>query len=395
MEKILNFWSKYWRLVFVGFFVAIVAYVLLFRGISTLTGGYASAELSSQQQSASLRYIYENPVNAPYKLLVWGALKLDHHSLAVTRIAAALFAVMVAVLFYWVALHWYSKRVALLSTLLFISSSGFLHIGRNGSGLILQMATLVLIACVLLYRRVRQETAVAYIIALVLATCLYIPGMIWFELIGLVIMRKRIASMFSKLGHVHTWVIFILGTVPVLPLLWVGVRDVSILREVSGLPATLLSPLQLLDNALHLGSSVVYRGYWPTDHWMYGAPLLNLGEAILLLAGLLVLVRRPILRGNYFLIGTLLTATALIVLGGSVSIAMLIPLVYLTIAGGVYYLLDQWLEVFPRNPFARFIGVALILLLAGCSVFYHLKAYYTAWPNAPETKVVYSVKQPS
>jgi hypothetical protein len=128
---------------------------------------------------------------------------------------------------------------------------------------------------------------------------------------------------------------------------------------------------------------------------MYGAPLLNVGESVLFIAGLILLVKRPILRGNYFLLGTLIVSTILIVIGGSATIAMLTPLIYLTIAGGLFYMLDQWLTVFPRNPIAKYSGVLLLMTLVSFSILYHLRAYYTAWPNAPETKVVYSVKQPS
>jgi hypothetical protein len=157
----------------------------------------------------------------------------------------------------------------------------------------------------------------------------------------------------------------------------------------------LLSPIDLIKQTLHLGSSVVYRGYWPSEYWLHGAPLLNAGETILLLAGASRLIKRPILRQNYFLIGTVAVSSVLVILGGSVTIAMLVPLIYLTIAGGIFYLLDEWLTIFPRNPIAKFLGVFLVCTLALFSALYHLQAYYVAWPHSPSTKSVYTVKQPS
>lgn len=148
MERTLNFLSTHWRLIAASIGLAFVAYVLLFRGISSLTVDYAATEIQTKQEASSLRLVFDNPINAPYKVLAWTGQKLGHNSIAVTRVASATFAVAVAVLFYWVATHWYSKRVALLSSLLFVCSSGFLHIGRYGGALILQMATLVLISCV-------------------------------------------------------------------------------------------------------------------------------------------------------------------------------------------------------------------------------------------------------
>ncbi|PID99399.1 hypothetical protein CSA80_01405 [Candidatus Saccharibacteria bacterium] len=395
MEKTLDFLSTQWRLIVIGLGISLIAYVLLFRGITTLTGNYANLELQTQQQSHSLRTIYENPVNAPYKTLVWLGMKMGHHSIAVTRVAAASFAVIAAVLFYWIATHWYSKRIAFLSSVLFASSSGFLHIGRLGSAHILQMATLVLISCVFLFQRTKHEHAMTYAITAIIALCLYVPSMIWFALIGLIIMGKSIIRLFGKLGPMHTVAVIALGALLVAPLALGALRDASIARDIASLPATLPSWQQLGENLLHLGSSIMYKGYWPTEYWLYGAPLLNISESILFIAGLIMLVKRPILRGNYFLIGTLFVATALIALGSSATMALIIPLVYLTIAGGLFYLLDQWLTVFPKNPVAKYTGILLLLTLSAFSVSYHIRAYYTAWPNAPETKTVYTVKQPS
>ncbi|MCA9326923.1 hypothetical protein KDA14_00155, partial [Candidatus Saccharibacteria bacterium] len=90
MEKILSFFEKYWKLLAVGLFVVGLSYILLFRSLGSLLPGYNVAEVSSKAQSISLHTIYENPVDAPYKLLVWVGGKLNHQSLLVTRVAAAL-----------------------------------------------------------------------------------------------------------------------------------------------------------------------------------------------------------------------------------------------------------------------------------------------------------------
>lgn len=395
MEKLLNFLSTHWRLLLTALGLALITYILLFRGISTLTGNYAAPEVNARNQSISVKTIYNHPVNAPHEALVWVGIKLGHNGIAVTRVASAIIATVAAILFYWVAIHWYSKRVALVSTILFVSSSGFLHFGRYGDAQILQMATLVLISCVFLFRRARQEKLAAYGIVAVLAACLYIPVIVWFELIGLVLMRHRILYLFRKLGQLHTSLLILFGTLLTLPLLIRFIIEPESLRVILGLPSSIPAPALLLDNFMHLCSSIVYKGYWPTEYWMYGAPLLNAAESILLIAGLIMLVRRPILRGNYYLIGTLVTSTVLITLGGSATIALLVPLIYLTIAGGIYYLLNEWLKVFPKNPIARYTGMTLLMALAVFSVLYHFRAYYTAWPNAPETKSVYTIKQPS
>lgn len=396
MERILNFFSLHWRLVLVGVGVACVLATLLFYNLGDLTPPqYTAAELTSQQQSSSVKTVLQNPVDAPYKALVWVGIKLGHHSVLVTRVAAALCAVVVAGLFYWIVSVEYSRRTAILSAIMLVSSSGFLHIGRYGSGLILQMASLVLIGSVLLYRKTRHETLAVYLMVIVLASCLYIPGMVWLELTGLLLLRSHALSALKKLNNPHRWLVLVYGAVLVLPLLWASVSEPSVMRTLSGLPSSVPTLPHVFKELLHLGSSVVYRGYWPADYWLHAAPLLTLAELGLLLAGLAVMVTRPMLRLHYFTVCMLVVLGILVALGGSVTIAALIPLMYLAIAAGTHYLLDQWLTIFPRNPVAKFVGVSLVSFVVAFSAFYHLRAYFVAWPQAPETRAVYVVKQPS
>ncbi len=392
MDKPQNFFQQHWRLLLLATGIALLAYILLFRQLGGLTHAYSAHELTSQSQAQSLHTIATNPVNAPYKVLVWIGLKLGHHSLLITRISAAIIAMGMAVLFYWVAVHWYSKRVALLSSILFVGSSGFLHIGRYGTALILQMATLLLIASVLLYRRARRETPTAYFIVVLLALCLYIPGIFWFELFGLVLLYKHIWRLFRRLGRLHSTAILLIGIGLVAPMVWASVQNLAALREILALPSQAPTLATIWEHGRQLAEAIVYRGYYSPEFWLYGAPLLNIAEITLFLAGIFVVVQPPRLRGNYYIAGAILLSILLNLLGGGATIVMLIPLIYLVIAGGIYYLLDQWMTIFPRNPIAQGLGVGLVCIVAGFSAYYHMQAYYVAWPQAPETKQVYTIK---
>ncbi len=392
MNKQQNFLQRHWRLLLLATGIAVLAYILLFRQLGGLTHAYSTHELASQTQASSLHAIMANPVNAPYDLMVCTGLQLGHHSLLITRIAAAVIAIGMAVLFYWVALHWYSRRIALLSSILFVGSSGFLHIGRYGTALILQMATLVLIATVLLHRRAKNETMTAYFIVAILAVCLYVPGIFWFELLGLVLLHRHIWRLFRRLGGLHASLVVLLGLGLIAPIILAGSQHLFVFRQILALPEHIPTATTLWEHARQLGGAIVYRGYYPPEFWLYGAPLLNITEIILFLAGIFVVLKPPYLRGNYYLAGAVVLSIILNLLGGSATIVMLIPLIYLVIAGGIYYLLDQWMTIFPRNPIAQTIGVGLVCIVAGFSVYYHTQAYYIAWPQAPETRQVYTIK---
>lgn len=391
MDRSQTTFQERWKLLLVAAVIALAG-ILLFWRLGNLTHGYSNAELVSRSSASSLHTIFTDPLNAPYKLLVWVVLKAGYHNLLLTRLVAASIALAMALLFYWIVANWYSQRIAFLSSILFVCSSGFLHIGRFGTTLILQMAALLLLGCILICRRATHETLIAYVAVIALALGLYIPGLIWFEALGLIITRTYVWRLLGQIGKLHSALALVVGIGLLTPLILRTVQNHALIWALLALPAHLPTLHAVWDHAKLLGNALVYRGYYPSTFWMHGAPLLNSSEVILFLAGIFVTLQRPRIARNYYLLGALVLAMLLVIVGGGASIAMVIPLVYLVIASGLYYLLDQWMTIFPRNPIARGIGVSFISILVVFSAYYHLQAYFIAWPQAPETRQVYIIK---
>jgi hypothetical protein len=74
----------------------------------------------------------------------------------------------------------------------------------------------------------------------------------------------------------------------------------------------------------------------------------------------------------------------------TVAITLLLPFVYAVIAAGISYVLDEWYSVFPRNPFARSFGLIVITAVVLMSSYYQITRFLVVWPQAPETREVYS-----
>ncbi len=392
INKIRNFAQRNWRGIVAVLCALLVVAALLYATNDTTKGMYTAGELAAKNDAASLQTIIHNPINAPFKLLVLGLSSLGQDNLAATRIISGFFAIGFVALFYWVARYWFSKRIAILGLALFVGSSMFLHVARYGEPLILSLVPLVLVASILLYQRTRRQTLAAYVLVALIGFSLYIPGAIWFTVLGLIILGTRTATFIRKQGLLHTVLLTLLFLILLSPLILAGARDTSIFTGAAGLPSTMPSWDRLVDNAKNIGEALIYRGYYSSEYTLYGAPLLNIAEVTLLLAGLVTLWLRPRLHSNYFLLGSILIALLLVIANGGMNLTILMPFIYLTIAAGIYFILDQWLTVFPRNPIARAAGVALLIIVVAFSVMYHLRAYYVAWPSAPETKQVYIIK---
>jgi hypothetical protein len=127
--------------------------------------------------------------------------------------------------------------------------------------------------------------------------------------------------------------------------------------------------------------------------WVGHAPLLSAVEVILGALGAYYLSREAPRRGLFLFICAVL-GIVLISIGGPVTLACLVPVLYLFIATGLDHLLGQWLSVFPRNPVARTAGMGVVCIMLLFSVLYQVRAYYIAWPHNDATRQAFHHSAP-
>ena len=395
MRRVGNLLKKHWRALLTYLIVVAVLYFALFYAIGHLVPEFSSAEISAQGSATSLQAIWNDPINAPFKLLAWVPFKLGLHSIVWLRGIAAFFGVCSALLFYFVLIHLFSRRVAFLTTLLFVFSTGFLHASRLGTPLILQIfGIIVLMASVPLYARTRYKIAPLYISTAAVALLLYIPTMPWFIIVGGIIMQSAARKAMQEVPVKHQVLIplFFLGLVS--PLVWHLIQTPLSALTLLGLPQHLPS-LQAMGSILYsFARSLVWRGTGPAEIMLIGAPILNVIEAGLVAAGFVTLIRSVKLRSNLFVLGGLALFVILVALGQTTYLP-LIPFLFLLLAGGIFYLLNEWFDVFPLNPIANIIGTAAIVLVVGASVLFHIRSYYIAWPHSTATRQAFNLAQPT
>lgn len=406
-----DFLSRYWRPAVAVLLIAALSYILFFHNLTTLLPGYSAREVATYKASSSLQVILDHPFNAPYKLLVLALQKAGVHDWAATRYVAASFAVMSSILFFVVVRFWFSYRTAIIGTILFASSSGMLHFARFGSSLILQMCILALLACAIWWRAGKlSRTLVGFISVAVFALLWYIPGMIWFELLLVGIKHKTLLRAWQQSTILQRLLAGFLFLLIIAPLVRNLVGSPQNLLIFAGLPTHFASFAQTGQNILDALLLVGVHSNGQAELWLAHAPLLNVTELVLLGLGVFVFIRDVALTRRIFVFAGVGISLLLIGLNGAgntgnvwgsqfaatgpVNVSMLVPLLYLLIAGGMFELIRQWFRVFPRNPIARAAGVGFITLLVGFSVVYHYRAYFVAWPNNPATKKTFSLQQP-
>ena len=372
------------------YLVALSATAALFAyRLHTLVPGFSLPEREAIAAAASLKTIGTDPLFLPHKFLQYLGLKLDHNGFIAMRLPSVLAGLIAAGLFFYVINKWFNLRIAAITTLLLVTSSWFLQLARVGIPEITYLGILAPLAYAVWLPNYKRPIIALGLGAVVLINTLYTPGLIWFTLIGFVWQRKTVAKLFRE---ARIPALFTLSACVMLltPLLLAFVRSPELIEQYIGLPAAPLEALKELPKNLALiPYHLVLRGEVNPLQNLGNLPLLDFFTVIMAILGGYSYATYFGLRRSRMILGSLVLSCLLVALQGSVTLAILLPFVYLLVAGGLNFMIEQWFMVFPYNPLARGLAVILIVGALGATTFYHLNRYFVAWPQAPATRAVY------
>jgi hypothetical protein len=392
-KKRLSLWlSHIWGPVLeIGLSLVAIGALLLYRLVS-LVPNFSQAEIATRISSSSLHNIVHDPLFAPYKLLQYVLLRLHHTGPFAMRFVSVLFGIAAIYTMYYVLRYWHSRRVALMGTALFAASSWFLHYARLATPSITYTLLLTTLAYGTWIRHTRKPGLAVLIGAALGCLLIYTPGLVWFAVLGLVWQRRSIAKLLSKAPKLA--VLAMVGLiVSLLPLAYAITQNVDLLRSLAGLPVDIWPTVQQLwHNFVDLADLLLFRGNRVAMVGIIGLAMLDIFAIAMLVLGIYDYVYMRKLDRMKMIGGTIVLGTILICLGGLVSSILLAPFLYVLIAAGIGWLLEQWFTVFPRNPLVRGVGLTLMVAVVAISCWYQLTRYFVAWPHTKETRQVFSIK---
>lgn len=381
-----------WRLILPCSGALAILGVALFWQLTTLLPGYSTAELQTYTASLSITALLDNPLNAPFLLLIKAMTYVFQDTLAVTRLVAGIGGLAVLGVFALLLKHWHDTSTAILGTMLFGLSAWFLHVARQGTPEVMLFGVFLLAASGFWLKRTNHWLPLALCFLLV-AMLLYTPGALWFLVAGLVWQWKTIDRAFKK--HVAlVSVTSLLLVIALVPLGWALYKHPNLLLPLLGLPSSFPAPLQLAENMLKVPFHLVVHNAPNPATWLGTAPIFDVFSLTMLVLGGYVYLRHIRLARTRIFIILFIIMTILVALDGGMTFTVIMPFLYLVIAAGISQLLTQWFTVFPRNPIARtlgWLGISIVVLLA-CS--YHLTHYFIGWPEAAATHEVFTIQKP-
>lgn len=374
-----------------GVSFVLVAGLLTYR-LATLVPNFSLPEIATRISSSSIHAIIRDPLFAPYKLLQYCLIRLHHHGPLAMRLVSVLFGILAIYIMYYILQYWHSRRVALMGTALFATSSWFLHYARFATPSITYTLLLATLAYGTWIRNTRRPGLAVVVGAALGSILIYTPGLIWFAILGLVWQKQSIIRLSSRAPKL-TILALVAFVVSLLPLAYGISQDIHLLRSLAGLPMNSWPTLSsVAHNFVSLADLLFFRGNHEPTVGLIGLAAFDIFGVAMLVLGIYDYVYMRKLDRMKMIGGTLLLGTILICLGGLVSNILLAPFLYVLIAAGIGWLLEQWFTVFPRNPLVRGVGLSLMIIVVALSCWYQATRYFVAWPHAKTTKQVYTIK---
>lgn len=368
---------------------------LMFYKLGSLTNGLSSGEVMVRTQSLGWRGIYINPLNLPLK--VFRSLDFKYIHLTTNfwlRLPNALIGLVTIICFYILLRLWYSQRIAIAGGALFATSAWVLHVSRLASFNIDYLAgvTLFILSTAILHKYADKRYVHPWI-NLLWGLLLYIPGMVWLVAINGIRQRNQIFKGFKIQGSFSRIVLYFVSFLLPLPLIIKYL--ISSPKNVFyflGLPSHWPKVSVFLKDLGGVFVHLLVRGPEYPNLWLGRQPMLDIFCLLCLALGVIFYASHLTATRSQLLFGSFIIGTLLIALNGGVDLSFLLPIVFLFVAAGIAYLLQQWLSVFPKNPIARATGYILVTLAIAISCLYGSRSYFVAWPHDPTTQSVFDKK---
>ena len=264
MKRVRLLVSDYWRLG-LGFLggLSVAATLLLYR-LGTISSGVTGDEFVIQeriiQHTYSLKNIFfHESIFLPFNKVMFLFAYFNVHHILFIRGVSVLVALVVAGCFYKLLAGRVDQKVAVLSTLLLVSASWFLHVGRSGGTDVLYLLSPLLLWYALFVKSSKRSNLILLLGAVLFGGLLYIPGFIWLILL---VIAWQFSTLRYHFKRAKVWVkIATIGILTLLsmPFVAASVQDTTILKFLLGIPPSLVDFWQPVQNLKNFAFGLIWR----------------------------------------------------------------------------------------------------------------------------------------
>lgn len=388
--------SKYflyrWRYVIGYTFIGLLlAGLLVFAGLY-LPGGLSQNEMNSVVRSTSLSL--SNPMtlaitDLPYYARQAWIFELWGISPFTIKLPSLILALASALGLVLLLRRWFKPNIAVLASLVAITTGQFLIIAQSGTPSILYVfwpiALLLLGTQITRVKKYRLLWKVLF--AITAALSLYTPLSIY-PLIAImlaIILHPHLRNAVRRLHKSRIIIVSLIFLVLIAPLVWLVTLSPDLGLRLLGIPASW--PPNLGENILTLFKQFFF--FWSPSDTAVMTPVFGLGSSLLILLGIYRLIRTRETTRSYLIIFWIVCLIPVLILNPAFTTVTFVPSV-LMLAAGFTSLIGYWYRLFPLNPYARIVGLIPIVILVTALVTLGVARYVYGYHYAPQVVALFS-----
>ncbi len=389
-EKVTSYFLYRWRYT-LGYSIGglLIIGILVFN-LLFVPGGLRTAEQTAAVASGALSFAHFDPhtvINLPYHVLQRAAFALLDVSALTVKLPSIVFGLLAVLGCYLLIATWFRRNVAVITTIIAATMPVTLYAAQDGTPTIYMIA----IAFWLLYvatnvsRAVGKQVFWNVLFFILLALNLYTPLGIWLDIaiLSTIPFHPHIRLRARRFNVNHVAIAGAVAFVLIAPLVY----SLSIKPELGlvllGIPTA--SP-DILANLQTLGMHFFGNGTAALTPYL--EPLFPIATTLLVLIGFyrFILIKYTARSYVIWLWGALLVPLLLL---NPESFMIVLPLTVLMIAMGIASLIREWYMLFPRNPYARIVGLIPLGIIVGGIAITNTYHYIAGYHYTPQVAAVY------
>jgi len=388
--------SKYfiyrWRYIIGYTFIGLLlAGLLVFVGVY-LPGGLSPLEMTSVARSAALSL--SDPAtlaitNLPYYALQASIFNILGITIFTIKLPSLILALLSAIGFILLLRRWFKPNIAVLTSLIAITTGQFLFIAQQGATGILYVfwPVLLLLLGTQITRGKKFRFLWKILFAITAALSLYTPLSVY-PLIAIAlatVLHPHLRNAVRKLSKFRLTVVLILFIIVLIPLVYGIVISPQLGLTLLGVPTVF--PPDYSANVVTVLNQ--YFAFWKPGTTTLMTPVFGLGSVILILLGVYRIIRTRETTRSYLIIIWIICLSPVLLFNPAFTSVTFVPSMLL-LAAGLTSLIGYWYRLFPLNPYARITGLIPIVILVFALSVSGLARYVYGYHYSPTQAALFS-----
>lgn len=387
-----DFYTYRWRYQ-IGYGLIIVAFIIMLvvAGLS-VPGGLSNDEITSfiHTSELDLQNISSLAIaNLPFFALQRLSMDLFGATEFAFKLPSLVFAFIAGFGAVLLLRRWFRPNIAVLATIIMITTGQFLYVAQSGAGGIMYILWPVwlLLAATMITTSPKHARFWKILFFVVAPLSLYTPLSIYLVLAicSAGLLHPHVRYVLKKMPTLHLVLLIIMSLIIVAPLGYLMIKNPGLGLTLLGKPASW--PPDIMANLGKLSQQ--YLNFMSPQSGTLMTPVLGLGSMALILLGVWQLFTIRYTARSYTLTAWLILLIPVLIINPTFTSVTFVPLL-LVLASGLSYLLRSWYRLFPRNPYARFVGVVPLTILVAGLVISGLNRYYDGYRYDPVTAASFS-----